>query len=56
MKMKELDMCKNTSEAQMWMNELEILNVKYNDYKSTREKAMSEKIIIKKKKKLNLKK
>ena len=55
-KMKELEMCKKTSEAQMWMNELEILNVKYNDYKTIREKAMSEKMIEKKKKKLNIKK
>ena len=55
-KMKELELCKKTSEAQMWMNELKTLNVKYNDYKTTREKSMSEKAIVKKKKKLNLKK
>ena len=56
-KLKELELCKKTSEAQMWMNELKTLNVKYNDYKTTREKAMSEKIITKKKKKLlNVKK
>ena len=43
-KVKELETCKKTTEAQMWMNELELLNTKYGEYKTMREKAMCEKV------------
>ena len=56
-KVKELETCKNTSEAQMWMNELDLLNTKYIEYKMMREKSMCEKVETKSSvKKLKLKK
>ena len=55
-KVKELEICKKTTEAQMWMNELELLNTKYCEYKTMREKAMCEKIGSKAKPKLKVKK
>ena len=55
-KVKELEICKKTTEAQMWMNELELLNTKYCEYKTIREKAMCEKTGSKAKPKLKVKK
>ena len=55
-KVKELETCKKTTEAQMWMNELELLNTKYCEYKTIREKAMCEKTGSKAKPKLKVKK
>ena len=55
-KVKELETCKKTTEAQMWMNELELLNTKYGEYKTMREKAMCEKTGSKAKPKLKVKK
>lgn len=56
-KVKELETCKSTSEAQMWMNELDLLNTKYSEYKMMREKSMCEKVETKSTaKKLKIKK
>ena len=43
-KMTELELCITTTESQMWITELETLSQKYNEYKSTREKNMCEKV------------
>ena len=43
-KIKELELCITTTESQMWITELETLSQKYNEYKSTREKNMCEKV------------